>query len=367
MNFIRENLLKIVVVLIIIIIVTIVMASCGSKVVTLTQRYEEMENTFKEKAISFVSEHKEFLPKQINESSKLNMRTLISNEVMKPYYANEDKNVSCTGYVSITKKEANSYKYTPFIKCGKYYETKTLANYIISNNEIVTSEDGLYKYENTYVYRGEIPNNYLIIGEKTYRIISIDANEEIKVIDTKRYSGSFEWDDRYNSEVGKDVGINDYEKSRIKEYLNEIYVEDTDYTTSLLKSFIVPHDICVGKVSQNNTDFSGNVECQATSENQYYGLIQLNEFFRASIDSGCASIKSPECGNYNYINTFSNGYIATQNAVLENSYEFLSISDGVAINRRTSNTFNPYITFYLDSNTLYKTGDGSKLNPYQIR
>lgn len=367
MNFIRENLLKITVIIVLIVIVTVVFASCGSRSVTVTQKYEEMENNFKEKTISFVSNHNNFLPKEINESAKINMRTLISNGYIKQYYAKEDSNVACKGYVSITKKTEKTYKFTPFIQCGKYYETKTLYDFIVKNDEVVTSGDGLYKYDDVYVYRGENPKNYLTIGDKTLRIISFTSDGVIRVIDTTNYKGRLTWDDRYNSAEGDSVGINDFEKSRIKEYLNQIYEEDTEYITSELKDFIIPYDICVAKLPTTSSDFSGNAECQATSQNQYLGLMQLNEYFRASIDGGCKDIDSKECMNYNYFSNVGNSYLVTQNAVLDNTYQFFAISGGVSDYRRTNDMFNPNITFYLDSNSLYKDGDGSKLNPYQIR
>ena len=252
MSFIRENLLKITVVIVLIVVLTVVFASCGSSVVTMTQRYEEMENNLKESTIKYTSEHTNYLPKNVGESTKFNMRTLVSNDAMKQLHAKEDSNVSCNGFVVITKKTEKTYKFTPFIQCGKYYETKTLANYIMDNEKVVTEDAGLYKYDENYVYRGEKPKNYLQIGDKTFRIISFNSEGVLRIVDTSSYAGTLVWDDRYNSSEEESVGINDFEKSRIKEYLNAHpsakYMEKTGVNSPIWQ---IKTDIALPCATQN--------------------------------------------------------------------------------------------------------------------
>ena len=367
MTFIRENILKIIILIAVIIVFSIILSSCStSSPKTSVEKYEVMEQQLKDKAISFTSNNKRFLPKEINESSKLNMRTLVNNEMIKQYYANEDKNIACSGYVLITKKGENSYKYIPFLKCGKYYETKTLTDYIKENDEVVAANDGLYQYGDEYVYRGENPKNFLQIGDKVFRIISINADGQLRVISSKKYDSTI-WDDRYNSTIGKSYGITNYEKSRIKDYLNKVYETDIEYFTSDLKSVIVPHDICVSPISSNNTDFSGVAECALVSENQNLGLLQANEYFRASVDSGCRTMNSPECENYNYMSSVNAYSMVTQTPAAENSYQVIGISSGVSRYINASSRFNIYLTFYIDANTLYQSGEGTSISPYLIR
>jgi len=49
-------------------------------------------------------------------------------------------------------------------------------------NVTVTSGSGLYKKDNTYIYRGKDPNNYIKIDNDLYRIISIQPDNSLKVI-----------------------------------------------------------------------------------------------------------------------------------------------------------------------------------------
>ena len=364
MNFIRENILKIVVVFVIFMVVVIAVASCSSKPITIQEQYETMEANLSNAAQRLVNTNKSLLPKKIEETTKVQLDTLIKNEVIKELRANEDNNVLCTGYVSITKKNDNEYVYRPYLKCGKYYETKTIAQYILDNEPIVTEEAGLYQKGVTYVYRGENPNNYVLLDNKYYRIISINQDKELKLISTSRYDDSIVWDDRYNSNKKRNYGINNFEKSRLKDSLERIYY--SSYFSDLSRSFIKPHDICIGKRNYYDNDFSGKAECSVVSKDKNIGLIQVNEYLYASIDPGCTTGQSPECGNYNYMMNISTT-ITTQTACEENTHQVYKLSGGVVSATNASSSFRVYPVIYLNSGVLYKSGNGSMNNPYILR
>lgn len=364
MNFIRENILKIVIIFVVFIFVIIAVSSCSNKPVTIQEKYETMENNMKEAAQKLTNMNSSFLPKNLEETSKIQLDTLVKNEKISELYANEDANVKCSGYVSITKKSKNEYLYKPYLKCGKYYETKTIAQYILDNEEIVTNDDGLYQKGVTYVFRGERPNNYVSLDNKIYRIISITQDKELKLISTIPYEEKIVWDDRYNSNKQANYGINNFEKSRLKEYLNDIY--NSSFFTDLSRSYIKPHDICVGKKNYDDNDFSGTSECSVVSKNQKVGTIQPSEYFYASIDSGCTTNHSFECSNYNYLINVSTE-MGTQIACEENTYQFYSVDNGTLSANNASSSFSVYPVIYLDSNVLYKSGDGTSTNPYILR
>lgn len=364
MNFIRENILKVFVIFIVLIIVIILFSSCSNKAITVQEKYETMEEKMKEAAKKLAETNSSILPKKVGGTEKVQLDTLIKNEKIKEMYANEDNNVSCTGYVSITKKEDNTFVYRPFLKCGKYYETKTIGQYILDNEQIVTQDDGLYQKGVIYAYRGENPNNYVLLDGKYYRIISINQDKQVKLIGTEKYGSSILWDNRYNSDKKRNYGINNFEKSRLKDSLEQIYY--SDYFSDLTRSYITSHDICVGKRNYNDNDLSGTAECSVVSKDKKVGLIQVNEYLYASTDAGCTSTHKPECGNYNYMMNISSS-MATQNACQENTYQYYKISGGVISASRASSTFRVYPVIYLDSSVLYKSGNGSENNPYILR
>ena len=68
------------------------------------------------------------------------------------------------------------------IKCGG-----TLAKDLLLK-EVVTNGDGLYKDEyeqGKYFYRGINPNNYITFNNETWRILSLEDDDTLKIIKMK--------------------------------------------------------------------------------------------------------------------------------------------------------------------------------------
>lgn len=370
MNFIRENLLKIVILTGIIIIVVVLVSSCGHTTPkTIGQKYEMMENNMKQAAQKMVDQNERLLPSEVNTSKKITLSTLVRNKKINQLYANENNSVSCTGYVSIIKIAEDRYLYRPFLKCGKYYETKTIAGKILSSENIVTEGNGLYKFGDEYIYRGEKPHNYLKMGDKIYRILSINANKELKLVTESPVRASFRWDNRYNVTTKRNTGINDFDKSRIKDTLIDLYERTSEpYFSNEEKAFIVPQNYCIGKLSTESFSqpISKEAEC-STQDELYVGLMTPSDYTRPSLDTSCTSGKSPSCQNYNYLYTDVSSYVATLNAVSDNSYEVVVIDDGVLDVVTAKSSFHIYPVIYINKAALYSSGDGTIDNPYMIR
>ncbi len=364
MNFIRENILKIVTFVVILVVVIIVFSFVfkgnGS---SHSRSYTSIEQNLKNSAIKYANKNKKLLPKDDSEQTKITLNTLINAKYIKEVYAVDDSNTKCSGYVNILKKD-DKYKFIPYIKCGKYYETSSISDYIKNHESVVSNDDGLYKYGEKYVFRGEKPNNYLSIGEKLYRIMEIDEDNSLKLISTKRYDNTTVWDDRYNVEVNKSYGINDFAKSRLKETLDEAY--KSEYFTDEERGFMVPHSICIGKRYLNDNSIDGKAECSNVYQNQNISLITINEYARASVDPNCTSSKSESCSNYNYLQTITSSF-KTMTAVADNTYQVYRIDYGTAEAGKASSSVTIYPVIYLDKLTLYANGDGTKENPYTIR
>jgi hypothetical protein len=93
----------------------------------------------------------------------------------------DDNSTTCSGYVEITKTDSgkNDYRYTPFISCGKYYTTRTIADYII-NTETKDGDFVILYQENLEMYMVKLNKNGEIVWEKNidglYRYIPSDGN-----------------------------------------------------------------------------------------------------------------------------------------------------------------------------------------------
>ena len=365
MGFIRENILKILTIFIVFIIIIVIcifaLGGTGSRKNT---SYSSMENNLIISTKKYLGDNRKLIPQKEGESTKINLDTLINAEYIDELFSLEDENVKCSGYVQITKNTKN-YNYIPYIKCGKYYETKKISDKIKENVQTVMGEDGLYLVGNKYVFKGEKPKNYLKIGERIYRIIEINENNEIKLISTDRYQNSSSWDDRYNIEKDNTDGINDFSKSRLKDRLEEIY-NSSEYFSETEKSKIIAHDICIGKRYKTDVSLDQTTECSVQYPSINVSLIQLSEYARASLDSNCNSVTSKACSNYNYFEEISSSH-RTVTAVADNTYQIYYVRNGVANITRASNSFSIYPVIYIDSLSIYSAGDGTLENPYMIR
>lgn len=331
-------------------IIIIVLTIIGSK-----KTYSQVEDMMINSAKRYYNKNNDALPSNDNETSIISSDKLIDEGYIKSFDKLLD-DPTCSGQVNVTKS-GNSYLYNSTLNCGENYTTKKLKDVIIE--KVVESKDGLYKYDNYYIFRGENVNNYVSYLNKTWRIIRINEDGSIRMIDTTKRD-SVVWDDRYNSDKEYNTGINNYEVSRVKEMLDEILkFYDDDELKYMLKQ-----NVCIGKRDENETDNSGNVECSKTLDNQYFDLIRPNEFALASLSELCKNPTKPECSNYNYLADLQNTWTAI--ADKNSTYKAYKLSSNIELVTTTSSA-QPKIVININPNVNYVDGDGSEENPYTFR
>lgn len=322
--------------------------------------FSAIEDKMVNAAKDYMEEDEKKLPILDNEVV-ISVKTLVENGNMKELSSYTKKDIVCNGEV-VVKNNSGYYSYIPYLNCGKEYKTQTLGNYIIENSEIVSTDKGLYSVGNEYIYRGEFVDNFVSFAGQLWRIIKIDSNGDIRIVQKESKQKS-EWDDRYNIQKDQVVGINDYEKSRIKETLDnnfeKLFKDDE-------KAKIVSKDICIGERYQQDTTKDGSTECAKKLPNQKLGLLQTNEYLYASIDPNCTSTLADACQNYNYL-ALSTKNFWTQNANAENTYSAYYIAQSYLNITKTIVSKNVFMTLYLDKNTLYESGTGTEEDPYIIK
>lgn len=328
--------------------------------------YEEIETIMLEATKSYLNENSSKLPQNINDSISIPVSSLIKAEKMNSIesYLN-DNSISCDGEIKVTKINEN-YRYSTFLDCGEdNYKTIKFIDYIKENIPTVTSDSGLYTLNNELVYRGENVNNYISLSGKTYRIIKFTQENPV-IIYTEKLENSNVWDDRYNIEKEDNTGINDYKISRIKEYLDNLY-NGNDFLTENDKLLITAHNIGIGKRNSKDTDKTGSLENSTILENQYIGLIQMNDYLNASTDNNCTNTTSPSCANYNYLSKYKFNWW-TLTASNSNSYRVFRIEASSHASLATTDN-NNYIrpVLYLSKDTIYVSGDGTKENPFIVK
>lgn len=338
----------------VIILIVILKVVIGSRVT-----FKGAEEKIKNSAITYVLNRKDLLPAK-NEITRIEFNSLVEAKLIKPFEKLlKDKTASCTAYVTIENNNEN-YVYIPYLDCGEKYKTSYLSDKILSNGT-TTSGDGIYEIEGNYVFRGEKVNNYVSFAGITWRILRINSDKSIRLIETV-HEDSYVWDDRYNTDKKSSTGISDYRVSRIKDTLTGFY--DKLFSSSE-KSYIVKQNVCIGKRYEQDENLSNSIECSETLDNQYVSLIQANEFALASIDNNCKTILSNECTNYNYLATFKRTYW-TITGVAGRTDKVYKISKNVN-STIASGSSSTNMVIHLTGNVRYKSGDGTIDNPYVIK
>lgn len=334
--------------------------------------YTELENKMVSASKQYFSDRKDTLPINNGESFEINSSTLSEAGYMKPLVEYlKDDTVVCSGKVTVTKN-GDYYSYAPYLNCGDKYVTEYLYEKLI--NEVVSKDDGLYKTteqiankgkKTVYVYKGDYANNYLKFEDSLWRIVKIDNDfnliitEETFDIDNG-YNDA--WDNRYNSELGEKVGINDYYKSVVRSELNKYF----NILPETLKEKIVARDLCVGTRSLTDTNKDGSVECSKVLENQYIALLNTHDYMNASLDENCKTIKDKSCSNYNYLTSYERSFwlLNTNKENVGKGYKYSAQS---IVDSKLSSSSRARAVVAVTKDTIYVSGNGTYDDPYIVR
>ena len=318
--------------------------------------YNQIENRMIHSAKNYYKDNKDLLPIANNGTVTITTDKLTEEKYLKDLKKLvKNKNDECSGVVTVTKND-DLYLYSATLSCGEKYTTKKVKDVIASN--VTTSGDGLYQYNNEFIFKGDNPNNYLSFAGKTWRIIKINNDGSIKIIDTEKRD-NIAWDDRYNSDKEYNVGINDYRVSRIRETLKSLLSEiNKDNQVYLLKQ-----NLCIGKRDYDEKNLDGTVEC-SDIVNDDIGLIQINEYALASNSELCKNPTDPECTNYNYLANI--GSMWTLNADSKTSYKVYKISNGVILTNAV-NSSQPKMVVTINPTVNHASGNGTQEKPYTFK
>ncbi len=333
--------------------------------------YDDIEATMKKAAQEYFKDYSDYLPKEENDSKIVPVANLVEGNYMKELSSYLPEGVTCDGKVTV-EKLSSSYDYQPYLNCGDKYETIELYKRVTKEENIVTSDYGLYSLYGNYVFRGETVNNYVQLGDNLWRIFKVTSDGNIGLVYSKRISlTSLSWDDRYNKSRGYNIGMNNYATSRVKENLQKLYNNEIDENFKLLskadKAKLAKFDLCVGKRAHKDTTNNNSIECSEKATDVEIGLLTISDYMQASLDSNCKKTLSQNCHNYNYLNTPElSWWFAT--ADKSNSYDvyYYNPDYGIQIKHASNQAYlRPVV--YLKSNVFYKSGNGTEKTPYKIK
>lgn len=332
-----------------------------------SKSYTEIETIMTDAAKDYFNKYEEKLPKTINNSVTVSDKTLVKYDLMKDIDSYLKKG-TCDGEVTVTNINGSDYRYAATLDCRDDYQTQTLVDYINDTVDIVNNGEGLYELNNSLVYRGENVDNYLEINGNTYRIVKFVDGHPVVIL--TELIESISWDDHYNIITDDNSGINDYDKSKIQSYLTNMYEETGEEAlfTNKTRLLLTSYDVAIGKRCNADTDKTGNLENAIALSDQYIGLLPLSDFLNASLDENCTNTNSKSCANYNYLSKFKySWWTATANS--KNTYKVYLVDENSknAMTAKASDKAYVRPIFYLATDTIYISGDGSNDNPYKIK
>ncbi len=369
----------IVVILVLVFALIILSLTTGGKM-----SYTKVEQTMVRAAKKYYKDNPSLLPKAYGKDSEVDDTTLASGGYMKDLSTYTDGK-SCTGKVIVGKTKTD-YDYVAYLDCGDSYQTALFYKILIDKK--VDSGEGLYAVEDFittdynldidedgydlstnellkgYVFRGQRVDNYVSINKATYRIVKIDGNNDIMIVQDKINNTAY-FDNRYNSETEKNSGINDFSVSRVYDTARDYY-ETKIINDNPIRTKGVPKSICVGARSEDESRTDGSVECSKVLKDTYIGLLSVYDVMNASLSSECSSTTDPNCGNYNYLTEIGEFWTVTPND--DNSYtEYKVTKNKGIVSSETKYSSGYRYTFYLSNKVIYVSGSGTKTDPYIIK
>lgn len=336
--------------------------------------FDTVETKMIEAAEKYYAANSNKLPQIEGNSTEVSLDTLVSEGYMKEVskYV-KDKNVSCTGRVTVTKSK-ETLNYSPYLNCGDQYKTTFLFEEL--KKDLVTSGDGLYEISLTsvddsgnktlkpfYVYRGDYVDNFISIEDKIWRVVKLDDRNNMMII----YNGTdleSIWDDRFNAEKNSDTGINDYELSRIRKNIEDIYNSETFSAT--FKNKLVKYNACVGKRSSSSIANDGSIECSKVLKDQYFALLATYDFMNASLDTTCKTLDDLQCSNYNYLSAYDRTW-SFMTGDADTTHKIYKYSGNILSKGNARNNSRLRLVAYLNKNVSIISGSGTELDPYIVK
>ena len=355
------------IIILVILFITSLLGKGGKSVYS----YSELESILEKAGKSYFKDHPDYLPSAEGDVIEVDSTSLAEAGKIKSLsdYPTKD-GITCTGSVKVELVD-DEYIYNPILECGDKYATVLFNSKIISDNELVTTGDGLYSKAGEYIFRGENVDNYVQLDESLWRIVKITKDDEIVLINEEGAGFGSVWDNRYNQETNYNSGINKYGVSRIKDYLDDVYNNPKEKKKEVIlskkdKTKIVSFDVCIGKKSSKSEDKNNTEECKEKLKDQKVGLLTLSDYLYASVDPNCKSAESKSCRNYNYLVINNDWWLVT--ASTENtSYVFNVKSNGSSAVAYASSHARVRPVIHLNSNVLFKSGKGTLEKPYKVR
>lgn len=243
------------------------------------------------------------------------------------------------------------------------YSSDCEVNNVVSvgniNVTIVNSGDGLYEENGSFYYKGLNPNNYILVNDTMFRIISLDEQGNLKLISNDILYSEF-WSEKEESLKYEVVN-----SDSIGYRLNNLDINDN------IEKLIKNKDILEYTWSQEQFNYNQNETISSLKENRKMkyefvgtiGLISVEDYVKASLNSNCKNniLRNINCGESNYLNIEENYYTLS----ISNDSIWSINNDGKVYESSLDLKNGVRLCVYVDKNIKLQ-GKGTKENPYVI-
>ena len=217
----------------------------------------------------------------------------------------------------------------------KVQEAETLNGVVLQNNPVVSSGDGIYQDSNEYYFRGNVKNNYVLLGRNLFRIIRIASDQSVRLV-SEDYVASFPW--------GEEAS---YQESNVHLWLEKSKDEHSGVYYSM-----IPDISMYFQKTKYTEDVLADSQIVTGEEkySDYIGLLTIKDYITAN-------------GKNSFLNTgdlfFLLGYTSDQ--------DILYVEEDGSVNSCDSlNGFGIRPVLTLKGNTQISGGDGTEGNPYRL-
>ena len=206
---------------------------------------------------------------------------------------------------------------------------------ILNNNQLVKSDDGLYKKKNGYFFKGKVENNYVWFANRMFRVLSVEDDNSVRLVSNDLVS-MFMWGD---SET--------YDKSNIRLWLTK-----TDDSKSGLYYNTIPN---FGKYIKKTTYTLDTLDGNKVKTGK--------EKFKDSVTSISLDDYVLSGGKDGYLNNGKLFYLIGFTSDKDNLYVE---EDGSIMSCDKLDAYGIRSVITIKKNTTITQGDGTLNNPYTI-
>lgn len=213
-----------------------------------------------------------------------------------------------------------------------------------------------------YIYVGNNPNNYIYYSGRLWRIISVEPDGNLKLIDYT-FDESRAWD--LNSDKNWDV-------SSIKNYLNNDYLTKISDRTKMISgkwiyTMISKNESLSGKLSIN--EFNAQQIAQEKTNGTYaqVGLLSIGDYIKATTKSNCRNEMIGTEGCISWLSEYTGWTINVDRDLVSSSKAFYFSNNSSIAEQSTLEVNSFYPVIFIDRNSMYLKGDGTIDNYYALK